>query len=549
MLRRAAMLLAASAWAAAGPGASALAAGPVFRPAACPSGVFAAELTVDCGSIAVPERRARPGGRTISVAAAIVRAPASRPKADPIVFVDGGPSFGAINAFATDFYFGGASYVQDRDVILVDTRGTGFSEPRLGCPEFDAASDAAWYSKPFVDADIREVYRAAVTACRDRLSRAGVDLAAYNSAESAADLDDLRRALGYKRWNLVAFSADGVLGLTYMRLYPAGIRSAILDSAQSNQMLGHLDYARGNTEVLERVFAGCAANAACDATYPNIRALFYDLVRRLQQRPATVSIPAFQPQPVTARIDGVWFYNDAIYGIFPGNAFEPQHIHDLLDEIWRATHGDLEGVMRDRFGSGPFLSENDVFVAEGKTMSYLCHDVVAFITRHDVEQAARDVPALAPAILDPDHPPPFSRAGCGIWAVGAADPAQHEPVSSTIPTLVLAGEFDGGGGVPPLITRQIPRTLPNSLYYELPAGGHGQLVDFSNGSPCARAIAAQFLAAPGRRPDARCIAALPPLDFTPPQDAGIQHGSSRSLGAVPAFGLPRGPARRLTAGR
>jgi pimeloyl-ACP methyl ester carboxylesterase len=451
------VLLGACAAAVTAPAAAAPAADPVFAPSPCPADLFSPVVSVECGSIAVPERRSRPQGPTITVAAAIVRAPTSAPKADPIVFLDGGPSFGAINSFAVDFYFGGASYVQDRDVILVDTRGTGLSQPRLGCPEFDRAGVSSWYSKPFAGSDPAEEFEAAVKACRDRLRRSGVDLSAYGSAESAADLDDLRRALGYKQWNLVAWSADGVLGLTYMRLFGAGIRSAIIDSGQSTQMLSALDYARGNTEVLERVFAGCTANAACNATYPNIRALFFDLVHRLQRHPARISVPAYEPRPITLRVDGVWFYTDALYEMFPGNAFEPEHIHDLLSEIWRATHGDLKGVMRERAGSGPQTSDNDSFVAEGKTMSYLCRDVIGFITPSDLQQAARDVPELAPEILAPGYALPFGPAGCRIWGAGLADPAQHQPVASSIPTLVLAGEFDSGGGVPPLITRQTSR--------------------------------------------------------------------------------------------
>lgn len=281
----------------AGPAGAAIASAPVFRASPCPAEVFPPTVVVDCGTVAVPESRAQPHGRTIRVAAAIVRAPASRAKREPIVFLDGGPSFGAIASFALDYYFAGASYIEDRDVVLVDTRGTGLSQPRLGCPELDQASVASGYSKPFVDSSYVEDTGAALAACRDRLTRAGIDLSAYNSAESAADLDDLRRALGYRRSNLVAFSADGVLGLTYMRLHPDGIRSAIIDSGQSPQHLADLDYLRGNTEQLERVFAGCAASAACNATYPNIRALFFDLVHRLQKHPAVISIPPSTQSP------------------------------------------------------------------------------------------------------------------------------------------------------------------------------------------------------------------------------------------------------------
>ena len=333
--------------------ASASGSPPVFQVAPCPPDIFPPSVRVDCGFVTVPENRARPTGRRITVAAAVMHAPAPHPKDDPIVFLDGGPSFGAISSFAVDDYFGGAAYTSDRDVILVDTRGTGFSEPRLGCPEFDRANVSASYSRPFVGSSNVADYTRAIRACRDRLTAAGIDLAAYNSAESAADLEALRRALGYRQWNLFALSADGVLGLTYMRLFPDRIRSAVVDSGQSPQHLWGLDYYRGLNELLERIFAGCAANAACNAAYPNIRGVFFDLVRRLQAHPVAVPIPDFQPRPVTVRVDGLDFYLSALFGIFPGNEFAPDTIRPLLSEIWRSAHGELTQVYQERLGTGP----------------------------------------------------------------------------------------------------------------------------------------------------------------------------------------------------
>lgn len=491
---------------------------PGFQAAPCPPDIFPPSVRVDCGFVVVPENRARPNGRRIRVAAAVMHAPSPHPKADPIVFLDGGPSFGAISSFAVEGYFGGAAYTRDRDVILVDTRGTGLSQPRLGCPEFDRASESLFYSEPFVGSSAVRDLTGAIRACRNRLTAAGIDLAAYNTAQSAADLEALRRALGYRQWNLFALSADGVLGLTYVRLFPRGIRSAVVDSGQSPQHLWGVDYYRGLNELLERIFAGCAANAACNAAYPNIRGVFFDLVRRLQAHPAVIPIPDFQPRPVTLRVDGVWFYLDALFAIFPGTEFEPDSIRPLLSEIWRAAHGELTQVYRERLGTGPVTSDSDSFLARGKTMSYACRDLVGFITRADLRRAARDLPGLAPMFLDPDFDiadgwVPDSPAGCRLWRVGVADPVQHRPVRSSIPTLVLAGEYDAA--VPPLMVRQIPPTLRRSFYYEFPAAPHIQLVNGNPVSSCARSITGQFLNAPTRRPDSSCIDSLPPFDFTP----------------------------------
>jgi pimeloyl-ACP methyl ester carboxylesterase len=471
------------------------------------------------------------------VAAAVVHAPSSHPAPDPIVFLDGGPSFGAIAPFALDYYFADASYAADHDLILVDTRGTGLSVPRLGCPELDRARVAAFYAGRFINSRALPIMQRALQRCRDRLTSAGVDVSAYDSAEGAADLEALRQALGVTRWNLLAVSADGVLGLTYMRMYPDGIRSAIIDSGASTQMLWGLDYERGLAAELDDVFAGCRANAACDAAYPGIRHRFYALVGRLNADPRTITFHDFRPHPVTLRLDGAGLYLDTLFSIFPGDRDFPESIHDLLDTVWRETHGELVAIHRKGFGRGPVGIEhaND-FVAEGKSMSYLCRDQIGFITRGDIRRAARDLPLFAPRYLSRGYDLVdgsnyvFSPAGCDVWDVGVAKRVQFKPVSSDIPTLVLAGEFDTG--IPPYVARQIPPTLSRSTYVEIPASAHLQLASYNPGSDCAREIAAEFLARPWRTPDTSCVDSLPGFDFTP-----ATGGAAPSPGEVGAIGL------------
>ena len=121
---------------------------PVFHPMACPANTFPPHVRVTCGFIRVLERRGHLEGRTITVAAAIMHTASPHPRPDPIVFLDGGPSVGAISPFPPFAYFSHAAYAKRRDVILVDTRGTGLSRPRLGCPEIDRAEVDAFYSGP-----------------------------------------------------------------------------------------------------------------------------------------------------------------------------------------------------------------------------------------------------------------------------------------------------------------------------------------------------------------------------------------------------------------
>ncbi len=498
------------------------AAEPAFVARPCPDGVFPDDVDVDCGFVRVPEDRSDPDSRKIRVFAAVVHASGNHPEPDPLVLLNGGPSFGAISDFALGAYLADSRLVRDRDLILVDTRGTGISRPRLGCPELDRAEVRSFYSEPFVNSDAYRIGRRALRACWDRLVSEGIDPAAYTSAESAADLEALRRALDVDEWNLLALSADGVVGETYVRLFPDGIRSAVFDSAVSSNTTYPMDFDRGRVELLENVFAGCRANAACRAAYPRIRDRFFTRVDRLQADPVVVTIEDFEPEPVKIRVDGVELLTAALFLIYPGDPFTPSSvILDPLDFAWRVTHGEMREVYQELLGTGPVENSHlDDFLAQGKTMSYVCHDLVGFTSHGDRVQAAHDLPPYGPRYLD-DHYDlafgffvPASPAGCEVWDVGRAPGWQNQSFRSDVPTLVLAGEYDVS--VPPYIVRQVGERFSRRSYVELPASAHLQLASFTTGFECAREIAAAFLAHPLAAVDRSCVAEVPEVDFTPP---------------------------------
>ena len=143
-----------------------------IEPTACPF-VLPYGIQADCGFLVVPEKRGfddegsgRPARDDIRIAFMVARWPYGPPAPDPIVYVTGGPSAAAISPGNVS-YLASLFLASQRDLILVDQRGTGISRPRLDCPEFDALSAAAFPNGPS-----RPTYLASVKACRDRL-RAG----------------------------------------------------------------------------------------------------------------------------------------------------------------------------------------------------------------------------------------------------------------------------------------------------------------------------------------------------------------------------------------
>jgi pimeloyl-ACP methyl ester carboxylesterase len=214
---------------------------------------------VTCGYLTVPEDRTQPDGAAVRLHVAVFLSESGNPAPDPVVYLEGGPGGEPLETliFTFEDYF--APYLTERDVIIFDQRGTGLSEPSLACPELVEAS-LEYLDDVLSDEEEADVYLGAMTDCRERLLADGVNLAAYNSRENAADLNDLRIALGYDEWNLYGISYGTKLALTTMRDFPEGIRSVVLDSAYPLQTSLIIDVPANMDRAFDTLFAGCAAD-------------------------------------------------------------------------------------------------------------------------------------------------------------------------------------------------------------------------------------------------------------------------------------------------
>ena len=232
---------------------------------------------ITCGYLTVPENRADPNSVYVNLAVAIIHASGTRPRTDPILYLEGGPGGSAL---ADPDYWLESLLHTSRDIILLDQRGTGFSLPSLDCPETDAysAEEDSGYASMV----------AAATACRDRLTLDGVDLTQYNSANSAADVEDLRLALGIDKWNLYGVSYGTRLALTVMRDFPEAVRAVVLDSVYPPNVKGYTEDPANSIAAIETLVKGCAGDEECAGAFPNLKKRFYRVVADLNKTPVEV---------------------------------------------------------------------------------------------------------------------------------------------------------------------------------------------------------------------------------------------------------------------
>ena len=144
-----------------------------------------------------------------------------------------------------------------------------------------------------------------------------------------------------------------------------------------------------------------------------------------------------------------------------------------------------------------------------------CHDQIAFERDSELRAAARTLVEWRTQLqtLRFIYLPQLTRQACRVWRVGRAPGAQHRPVVSGIPTLVLTGEWDGT--VWPREGRRIAARLQHSFFYEFPGIGHATLTYAQAGRDCPVQIAAAFVAEPRTRPNASCVALMPKLVLSP----------------------------------
>jgi pimeloyl-ACP methyl ester carboxylesterase len=196
-----------------------------------------------CGKYDVLEDRSLPAGRKISLNIVVLPATGDSALLDPLVFLAGG---GVVPATEAGAFLARAmpQLREHRDIVLVDQRGTGQSNP-LHC---DRSAMASGEGTP------ADRYLRMITMCRAALA-AKADVRMYTTEPAMADLDEVRAWLGYPAINIFAASYGTSAAQVYLRRYPARVRTMVLHGVVPLDVPMPLDLARSAERVLERVLS------------------------------------------------------------------------------------------------------------------------------------------------------------------------------------------------------------------------------------------------------------------------------------------------------
>ena len=381
-----------------------------------------------CGVVEVPENWDQPGGRKLSIAVAVI--PAEQPGShnDPLVPLMGGPSEPAISAAAYNFGQAG-SLVRDRDLLLVDQRGSGKSSA-LPCRLFDPKNPGA---------SLRDVFPVGgLERCVKELS-SRADLTQYTYTNFARDLEHVRRTLGYGQLNLSGGSYGTRAAQFYLRAYPQNVRTVLFNSVVPLDVISTLTMAKSAEGARNQLFDACAADAACNAAFPDLRKEFSEIVRQLDAGAA----------PIARGRAAEWLRS---------KLYRPYSSADVPWMIHRAHQGDWSPIAQNiQAGAAGAASEYSF----GLFFAITCNDDIAFLQEDDIERETKGT-------FLGDYRVRQQQAACRFFPK-ASPSTDRTPPQSPVPTLFVSG---GNDSASPLWFTQ--RVAPNfAERAEVVVAGHG----------------------------------------------------------------------------
>ena len=485
---------------------------PSYHAILCPDDVLASIADFrSCGYVTVLEDRSKPQGRTIRLFVSHVKTPSADPSPDPMFTL--GYDLGWQPAY--DSIAKLAEYVH-RDVFILDPRGVGHSQPSLSCPEVQALRT----SSPAVstgDPRLLSVFVDAAAACHQRLVAEGVDLSAYNTDEMAADVEDVRTALGIDEWNLSIRGTSSTVGFEVMRRYPEHIRSVYFDSPDVPEVDLFSEAIVGTRYAIARLSRACSNDPRCRRVFPDLeRTLRRDLLA-LRRKPVPIRTAdgeltlldttlvrwvrqwlatATTPSTVPAVLSHLREESKATTASLGDEALE----HDDLLATWAADQLTLNLGYAGP-GARPSVFTDGVF------FSGICHDELPFVDRRGLRKLADGEPWFMDTYVDSQYV-----EICKRWDVGRAPSDPHQPVTSDIPALFVVGVDPFS---PRPLVEDTARGLSRSWVVEYPSWGHNAFSSDLPGSTeeCSREIRASWIDAPTAPPDTSCIADVKPIEF------------------------------------
>jgi len=399
-----------------------------------------------CGEFERPLNPEDPAAGSIGLRVAVVPALDLEPEPDPVVPLAGGPGQGAVQFYAA--YAGAFEALRrDRDILLVDQRGTGESAV-LTCP-----TDESLLQGELTDEQTLEL----TAACLDELPH---DPRFFTTSVAVRDLEAVRDALGYPSLNLYGVSYGSRVAQHYARRFPATTRSIVLDGVVPPDLPLGPDIALEAQYAVDNLLARCEEDAACGEAFPDIAETFEALKRQLTVDPVELTMA----DPVSGSYERIRFGNVEFAAAIRLMAYHPNTIALIPLLVHAAGEGNYEPLARQYLMTTRSIGDS---IAIGMHNAVMCTEDVPRYAPAALDAAALDATYMGSLLVD------TMETVCSVWPEGLADEDLTQPLETSIPTLLLSGGADPI--TPPGYATRAAAGLRRAWLLTGVDQGHGQL--------------------------------------------------------------------------
>jgi pimeloyl-ACP methyl ester carboxylesterase len=444
-------------------------------------------VQAEIGEIDVPENRQSEDSRMITLRFVRFKSTSETP-GSPIVYLAGGPGGSGISAARGTRFPLFMAMREFGDVIAFDQRGTGMSgRNELACDErYTVPSD-----KPTDRAALVGAINDALQKCMSRLRKSGVDVAAYTTRESAADLNALRQALGAEKITLWGISYGTHLALATMKAYGDHVDRVILAGLEGLDHTWKLP--SDQQALLEEIARLTAKDRATNERVPDLLGSIERILATLEKEPQTIQLTHPANGATVAVTVGKFDLQAGLASLMGG----PETFSMMPDLVHRLENGDWTAlallVARGRMGEAPHAMSTAMDCSSSGSEAWM---------KRIAEEA--ETALLADAI---NFPPPEICEGLGLTNLGDDF---RMPVESDIPALLISGTLDGR--TPVANGEAVAKHLKNAQHLIIDGAGHSDPLFLS--SPKILEAMQSFMR--GKRIASARIE-LPPVSFITPR--------------------------------
>ena len=426
--------------------AGSLADAPQFSPCSITGSGGNGNLSAECATWQRPLNYADPDGEQIEVFVARLRATALEPATDAFTIINGGPGGSSVDLLV-DLGQVIRTFTRERDVIVIDQRGTGRSTP-LTCENLTDNAD---------DFDQEQIVR----LTQECLTLLPHDPRFFTTTVAIEDLEALRQALGYQQLSVYGVSYGTRVAQQYMRQYPQQTRAVIIDGVVPPAQVLGTEIAQHSQLALDAAFARCAASEACQDTFPDLQQDFVALQNRLREK----AVPLNLNHPVTGEPTQMDLSYTHLLAYLRFALYSPEMTSLIPLVITQAAQ--KHNYLPIAANALRLIHNVTESINYGMHNAVMCTEDAPLYASSEVDYSAMEASYIGREMFD------TLSAMCGVWPQGEMHPQLKQPVTSDVPTLVLSGEFDPI--TPPAWGDQVLPGLSNATHIVAPGQGHGTI--------------------------------------------------------------------------